>query len=126
MVHFLMELAKLPAGFFSADAADFSLLNKASPSDPPRSGGRARRARKKSHFFRPVVEGMEERIVPDAISWVGGVDVNKPSDWGTAVNWQPQRAPTSIDDVTITAVASNTSPIISAAGAKAQSVSITN
>ncbi|MFO0805192.1 MAG: hypothetical protein U0791_18975 [Gemmataceae bacterium] len=42
-------------------------------------------------------EELEGRVVPAAISWVGGASQN----WGDAANWSPAQVPTASDSVTI-------------------------
>jgi hypothetical protein len=58
---------------------------------------RIQRRRELRRRVRPWLEGLGERIVPAAISWVGGFS----SDWNQAGNWFGGVKPGATDDVTI-------------------------
>jgi hypothetical protein len=47
---------------------------------------------------RPLLEELENRLAPAAVSWTGGAST---LNWGDANNWSNNAVPTSSDDVTI-------------------------
>ena len=53
---------------------------------------------KRSKSCRPRLEWMEPRSLLSAITWTGGAGDN---NWDSVANWNPERVPTSTDDVTI-------------------------
>lgn len=54
--------------------------------------------------FRPRLEGFEDRLVPDAYTWVGTDTSNNPLDPN---NWSPHQVPTDTDDLYFDGTASN-------------------
>jgi hypothetical protein len=111
MVYFQFLVA-VAAGYFGRlpDASHLSILNYGSSVGPPGSSRRARRARKRARFFKPCLEGLEERVTPDIMSWNGSTTDGQ---WYTAANWTPGWVPRSIDDVYIADVTPNPDPSIS-------------
>src|SRR5258708_17860952 len=72
------------------------------------SGSRSRRARAKaavrrrSKFFRPWMEVLEDRTVPSTVNWINSAG----GDWDTASNWldsstNTNHTPGTIDDAVI-------------------------
>ena len=53
---------------------------------------------KRSKSCRPRMEWMEPRTLLSAVTWTGGAGDN---NWDSVANWNPERVPTSTDDVTI-------------------------
>src|SRR5438270_573381 len=47
---------------------------------------------------RPLLERLEDRLAPAAVSWTGSAGT---LNWGDAANWSSNAVPTSNDDVTI-------------------------
>lgn len=70
--------------------------------------------------FRPQLEGLSERIMPNATTWTGAVS----TDWMDANNWN-NGVPGPNDDATITNQGAKGGPIISA-NEKAQASTITD
>lgn len=56
----------------------------------------ARASHPRVHFFRPVVEPLEDRMVPSSVSWVGGS-----GNWDNPSHWNTGLIPTSADTVLI-------------------------
>ena len=50
--------------------------------------------------WRPVLEQLENRCVPAAVTWMGGPGAAG-HDWNIAANWDTGTVPTKNDDVTI-------------------------
>jgi hypothetical protein len=55
-------------------------------------------ARRRSKGLSPRIEGLEDRVVLSAVTWVGP----NGGDWDTAANWSPAGVPNSSDAVVIT------------------------
>src|SRR5438067_1482213 len=66
-----------------------------------REQGRHSSRRKKSPPFQPIVQILEDRMVPSTVSWTGAVS----NDWDDAANWMndanPGQLPGAADDVVI-------------------------
>src|SRR5579871_6383598 len=57
------------------------------------SGGRPAR---RSHFFRPLLETLEDRTLLSIVSWIGGS-----GDWNDTTHWSTGSLPGATDDVQI-------------------------